>query len=176
MKCFTYKFRLFSLYLLAISLLPHYAFAQDINELKAALSYNFTKFTQWPEHTEKETSWQICYIGEQYRTSFQRLENKTLSDKPITFKKLNSLINVTDCHVVYISAENRKLLPRLFIALNQQAILTISDMPGFIDLGGMIEIIPVKSRLKFKVNLKQIKQSQLEISSQVLNLAIDVKR
>ena len=177
MKYFTHKFWLLSLCLLAIVLLPHYAFAQDLNELKAALSYNFTKFTQWPKHTEKEASWKICYIGEQYRSGFQNFENKILSDKPVTIKQLkNSLTIINDCHVIYISAKNRKLLPRLFVALNQQAILTISDMPGFVDLGGMIEIVPVDNRLKFKVNLKQIKQSQLEISSQMLNLAIDVKR
>ena len=171
-----HKLRFISLCLLAVGLLPHAANAQDINELKAALSYNFAKFTQWPEKAQAKESWQFCYIGEQYRTGFELFNNKKLADKLISISELTDLKDINKCHLVYIGADNRKLLPRLFLAVDKRPILTISDMSGFIDMQGMIEITPSDNRLQFKVNLSQIQKSQLKLSSQVLKLAIEVKR
>lgn len=175
MSYLIHKFRLVSLCLLAMSLLPHGAHAQDINELKAALSYNFAKFTQWPKEAQAEESWQLCYIGEQHRAGFEQFKNKRLADRLITIKEIVDLQDIASCHIVYVASDKRKLLPRLFIALDNKPILTISDMPGFIAIGGMIEITSLDNHLKFKVNLLQLEQSQLRISSKVLKLAIEVR-
>ena len=150
--------------------------AQDITTLKTALSYNFAKFTQWQKDDEPETIWQLCYLGEQYQSSFNMLSEKKLSGKKIAVIQLNDLNGLEPCHLIYIDSEYRYLLPRLFLALKNTTTLTISDTTGFVDMGGMIEIVPsLNARLQFKVNPKSLEESRLTLSSKVLKLALEIK-
>ena len=172
----SYKIGLVWIYLLVCLLSPQNIVAQDIFDLKAALTISFAKFTKWPQAAQPSKVWQLCYFGEQYRDSFSLLEDKTLSNKPINSIMKNELIDVTACHIVFVGSKDRHILKRLFLAINNRPILTVSDISGFINQGGMIEIVPGEGRLQFKVNQKQIEQAGLDLSSQVLKLAIEVRR
>lgn len=162
--------------LLSIACLPLPAVAEDLRTLKAALSYNFAKFTKWPTDAQPEDSWKICYFGEEFTAGFKALNNKKLNAKPIEIKRLRGVEQAMNCHGVFIDSKNRGLLQRLFISLQNSPTLTISDSAGFIEQGGMIEIVSSEQRLKFKVNQVAINRVKLSISSQVLKLALDVKQ
>ncbi|MGI2170962.1 YfiR family protein [Shewanella sp. MF05960] len=168
---------LYSLWIMGFALLPGTAIAQDAFELKAALTYNFAKFTQWPESRLNEMSaWKICYFGNQYHDSFTGLANKTLANQSVTVIQLSDISKVEQCDVVFIDAKSRELTHRLLLAVENKAILTVSDISGFEMQGGMIEIVEQDKRLYFKVNMQILEQSGLKVSSQVLKLALEVKR
>ncbi|QDE32988.1 YfiR family protein [Shewanella polaris] len=168
---------LYSLWVMGVILLPCTSMAQDAFELKAALTYNFAKFTQWPESRLNETSaWEICYFGNQYHDSFMGLSNKKLATQPVTVIQLSDISKIEQCDVVFIDANSRGLTHRLLLAVENKAILTVSDISGFEMQGGMIEIVEQDKRLYFKVNMQVLEASGLKISSQVLKLALEVKR
>ena len=175
-KLFSHKRGLVWIYLLVYLLSPQNVIAQDVFDLKAALTFSFAKFTGWPQAAQPTKAWQLCYFGEQYRESFSLLGDRTLSQKPINSIKKNEVIDVTACHIIFVGSKDRHRLRRLFLAINNRPILTVSDISGFINQGGMIEIVPGERRLQFKVNQQQMEQAGLDLSSQVLNLAIEVKR
>lgn len=162
--------------LLLIMMLSEHAIAQNLQDIKAALTYNFSKFTQWPENNNASTTWQLCYFGKQYRENFNVIGNKSINNKAITIRELNKVSDATDCHIVFIGLANEHDVQPLLIAIDKKPVLTISDIAGFMSQGGMIEMVSNQDRMQFKVNLKQVLQHQLQLSSQVLKLAIEVKR
>ncbi|WP_350432071.1 YfiR family protein [Shewanella sp. H8] len=174
--CFNRKL-LYSLWMMGIVLLPRTSMAEDAFELKAALTYNFAKFTQWPEsRLNGMSTWKICYFDNQYHDSFMGLANKKLTTQPVTVIQLSDISKIEQCDVVFIDANSRGLTHRLLLAVENKAILTVSDISGFEMQGGMIEIVEQDKRLYFKVNMQVLEASGLKISSQVLKLALEVKR
>jgi hypothetical protein len=163
--------------LIVFVLLPRSSIAQDSFDLKAAFTYNFAKFTQWPEsRLHEQSAWKICFFGNQYRDSFIELANKKLAGQSIAVIQLSETSAIAQCDVVFIDTNSRDLTRRLFLAVDNKPILTVSDISGFAVQGGMIEIIEQDKRLYFNINSKVLDASGLNISSQVLKLALEVKR
>jgi len=156
--------------------LPQHVIAQDMFDIKSALTYNFAKFTQWPETLLHSEKWQLCYFGEQYRGSFMAIASKTIANKTLNIVELTDVVGVSRCDIIYIDSRYRHLLQRLFLAISNQPILTISDISGFTSLGGMIELVSKDNRLQFNINQQALDNADLSISSQVLSLALSVKR
>jgi len=59
--------------------------------------------------------------------------------------------------------------------LNQHFVLTVSDMPGFVQSGGIIGFETVNNKIKLQVNLSTAKTANLNISSKLLSVAEIVK-
>jgi hypothetical protein len=72
---------------------------------------------------------------------------------------------------VYISPSERQRVSAILRELRQQNILTVSDIDGFCEAGGMIGLVPIQNRLGFEINLGAVRQAQLTVSSQLLKLA-----
>ncbi|MBL0717480.1 MAG: TonB-dependent receptor [Desulfosarcina sp.] len=57
-----------------------------------------------------------------------------------------------------------------------KAILTIGEISGFTEAGGIINLVKTRNRIKFEVNLNAAQQAGLKISSRILKLATIVGR
>jgi hypothetical protein len=51
------------------------------------------------------------------------------------------------------------------------SLLTVSDIPGFCEAGGMIGMVPVENRLGFDVNVAAVRKVGLSVGSQLLKLS-----
>lgn len=161
--------------LIAMAAMPYAVSAADSLTLKTALAYNLAKFVQWPEQVKTNEYWRVCYFSKLYAVGFEHLKDQSLHGKVIQSKRLDNVDQASTCQVVYLDAGNRKLLPRLLIALNKSPTLTVSDSAGFIDQGGMLEIVNKDNRLQFKANRTAFEKTGLSISSKALKLALEIK-
>ncbi|MBV1931167.1 MAG: YfiR family protein [Porticoccaceae bacterium] len=142
--------------------------------LKAALVYNFARFSQWPENSfsSADTPVALCVQGDQSLIkSFGLLAKKTLFGRPVSIVVAETLVNPESCNVIFVTGVQRQGLPRLFAAVADQPILTIGEMNGFTDIGGMILFTTVHERLKFSVNLENTEAGGISLSSRLLKLA-----
>ena len=55
-------------------------------------------------------------------------------------------------------------------------VLLVSDMPGFVERGGMIQFVTEGNRVRFLVNLKAAQKAGLALSSELLKVAKSVQR
>jgi YfiR/HmsC-like len=55
-------------------------------------------------------------------------------------------------------------------------VLTVSDAPSFSRRGGIIEFVLSENRVRFEVNLQAAENCGLELSSQLLKVAIRVHK
>ena len=66
-------------------------------------------------------------------------------------------------------------MPLLFKALEGHSVLTVSDMEGFAQQGGVINLVIRNQRLGFEINEDAAQRANLKISSKLLKLAKVVK-
>ncbi len=155
-------------------LLPDPAFAgrqAEEAQLKAAYIYNFGKYVTWPALTATDPL-DICLLGrDPLADPLQRLEEKKIRDRKITFNVLSSSVVKTDCEVLFISRSRQEQLADILAALTNRAVLTVSDIQGFAGKGGMIELVKKDNKIRFIINLDSVRKAGLVISSRLLSLA-----
>lgn len=147
----------------------------DEYTLKAALAYNFAKYTQWSPSLAGQTI-EFCFFNDMYSESFAPLINRTIDNKRIVIKRLPNLVDIESCDLIYLDRDNRAMLEAISNLPAGRAILTISDLSGFSENGGMIEIQTIDNRLRFKINLITAQEAGITFGSQVLSLATEVIR
>lgn len=150
--------------------------ARDTKEsaVKAAFVYNFARFTEWPEESFRQSpnKFKLCLVGDKPNQQFfSNLMDKRIGERPIFIEIRSRLINLNLCQIIFISGSDRSLIPRILAAVEFEPVLTIAEMTGFAEIGGIFNIIKIDGKIRFQANTKAIKRSRLKISSRLLKLA-----
>jgi uncharacterized protein (DUF362 family) len=67
-------------------------------------------------------------------------------------------------------------LNQILTMLRDASVLTVSDLPEFTQRGGMVQFISEGDRVRFEVNLVTAERAGLTLSSELLKVAINVRR
>lgn len=146
-------------------------------QVKAVYVYNFLKFVDWPPETFDGESdpIHVCVMGEHpLRTALKPIEEQTARRRTIRLHDLAPQAGFTHCQVLFVGIEDSHLTPLLLRSAAGKPILTVSDVPNFMELGGMIGFVIENGRVALEINLRQIRASNLEISAKVLEIASTV--
>jgi len=144
-------------------------------EIKGAFLYNFAKFVEWPAADVQKSS-ETFVLGILGRDPFgnqldELLDGKTVQDKKIILKRFDKVAEVSGCNVLFISASEEKSLPSILADLKGRPILTVSDMPDFVEEGGVVGFSVEGKKVRFSINTKAADSANLKVSSQLLKLA-----
>ncbi len=143
-------------------------------EIKAAFLVNFGRFVQWPEASTPRTA-QELRIGIMGRDPFgpalASFATQTVSGVPIRFLPVSTMKEASSCHILYLSPSLRRRAARILRGLEGKPVLTVSDMKGFLEMGGCIELMTIDRHIRFAVNLKTCQQQHLRPSAHLLELA-----
>ncbi len=151
------------------------------NKKTAGVLYNLSKFIDWPDIAFSGNQFNICVIGDvvflDALKTFEKRQIRGLSVSIHVLKNLSDSANIQlfNCQTIYIDSSAKQLLPNFLTIIANKPILTISDLPDFVLLGGMIGLIQIKKRVQFAINLDATKSVNLIISAQLLRLAKTVK-
>ncbi|MBS1814243.1 MAG: YfiR family protein [Acidobacteria bacterium] len=147
-------------------------------EVKAAYLFNFAKFTRYPSSTEfpHHASFDFCVLG---RNDFNgRLEaltaNEQLNGMPERAIRIASGTAARSCGIVFISESESPRVQQILNELAGAPVLTVSDMPHFLEHGGMIEFQTSSKHVRFAVNLDAVTRANLALSSELLKVAVHV--
>jgi hypothetical protein len=154
-------------------------YAQEFTEynIKAGYIYKFLKlFVEWPGElaVSKRSAIDICVIGDS-----ELIKEKSMlpsSEKlSISLVQENNPENAANhCHVVFIGESESAKLKDILAALRGKPVLTVSDLEGFAERGGMIEFVMVGDNIKFIIDPKPAVNSALRLDAQLLEAAIKV--
>jgi hypothetical protein len=165
----------FALGLLLLMPLP--AAAQDVTEpaLKAAFIYNFAKFTEWPGDVMTTAGPLVfCVLGNPaIGDALERaVQGRMLSGHSIEVSRAESAGQPrAGCHILYVSGITAEQATKLVAGLRDAPVLTISDVSGFTQLGGMALFFFKHGQLRFSVRVEAARRARLQISSRLLALA-----
>ena len=149
-------------------------------EVKAAYLYNFGRFVQWPARATAAEGryFTICVLGDD---PFGPVLNATIADetidgKTVVAKRISAPQQAVNCRILFISSSEDRQLKEILIALAKASVLTVSDMPQFARRGGMVQLILDGSKVRFEVNLSSAERAGLIFSSQLLKLAVSIRK
>jgi hypothetical protein len=161
--------------LLALLALPVQANTLHVDErdMKAALIYNFSIYTAWPEVNSH--SFNVCtFEDDKENINTNLLESKKIHGKPIHFKVIRNMVEVKTCQVLYLEEATKLYNSKYSQLIEKLAILTISENSHQSDSLGIINIKLENKKYHFTVNNQMAKQLNLLVSSKLLRLATKV--
>jgi hypothetical protein len=148
--------------------------AIDEYKVKAAYLYNLTKFVTWPDSSFSDrTSFVITVLGADPfgPTIDQLLADRTAVGRNIRLEHEDTVQHLHRCQILFIS---RSLQPEVETILAQVAgrpVLTVSDMAGFEDKGGIFTFYLEGPNVRFDINQNAAHKAGLQVSAKLLSLA-----
>ena len=143
--------------------------------IKAGFIYNFANLVQWPSNSFAQPTSPIVIgiLGEDpFGTILDRvLEGKKVNGRAFLVKRLKSVLDLKECHIVFVSSSEMTHLVEAIHSVKGMPILTIGEIPGFAKRGGIINLILEDNKVHFEVNVEAAKEADLNISSRLLALA-----
>lgn len=159
---------------------PQIVRAQETKEylVKAAYIFNFVKFIEWPgdKAVSHVPSIDICVMGESPLMGAESVF-KAASTAKLTLRlvKENDVQEAAaHCHVLFVSDSEAGRFKSIISSLKNSPVLTVSDIDGFADGGGMIGFVASDSKIKVEVNTKSVTRAQMRVDAQLLEIALRV--
>ncbi len=152
--------------------------AMEAHRLQAAFALNFARFSEWPAQafTSDKSPFRVCVMGEESLAhAFHPLTKKSIGSHPIEVQTSVWLERPQDCQLIFVQRTERRALGRLFAAIAELPVLTIGEMPGFTDTGGIINLFTENERMVFEIDLNNARRASIKLSSRLLKLAQHVK-
>jgi hypothetical protein len=143
--------------------------------IKAGFIYNFAKLVDWPgaAFSQPDSPIVIGILGaDPFGPIIDKiLAGKKVNDHAFVIKRLKSVADAKDCHILFVSASETARINDAIRLTKSMPILTISEIPGFANRGGIINLTLEDSKVRFEVNVDAAKAADLNISSRLLALA-----
>lgn len=147
-----------------------------IQKIKTAFVFNIAKFVDWPE-TVSQHSFSLChYRANTLRSGIQSLSGKKIHGLTVTEHKVRSLDEATECHILFIPRDQLEQFNAEQWRIADSYIMTIADLTGLAEQrsyesNAIINLIRRGSRVGLEVNLNEVRNTPLRISSELLKLA-----
>lgn len=154
--------------------------------VKAAYLLNFIRYSQWPDDafeaadspivvTEVGNCPESVLISAVVRRAQPvaghtiELQHAPYGDDDVNRQEFWRTLEQS--HLVFVCSLGEEPLPLLLERLSGRAALTVGDIPGFVEQGGMIGFVLEQDRILFEANPKAIQKSRVTVSAKVLKLA-----
>jgi hypothetical protein len=148
-------------------------------QVEAAYLFNFGRFVEWPSGNAASAGpLLICVLGDDpFGTSLDAmLQRGTVKGKSLAAKRIGRIEDAASCQMLYISASEAGRVDKILGTVGNVSVLTISDMPQFTERGGMIQFLLEEGKVRFQINLSAAENAGLALSSELLKVAVTVKR
>ena len=147
-------------------------------QVKAAYLYNFGRFVQWPATASTTGPFAICVLGlDPFGPILDRtLTGESIEGQAVVARRIASAQEATLCRIVFIGLSETAQLTNTLTALEHTSVLTVSDIPEFVQKGGAIQFVRDGKRVRFAINLAVAQNAGLVLSSDLLKVAIAVRK
>ena len=142
-------------------------------KLKAVYVVKFLQYVLLPENVSTQSK--ICILGT--LEPEKKAEFLSIISKATPKPDVSSISNVEEakgCTVLFIATSEDASVTQLLAALGGKPVLTISDIQGFAQQGGMVELPLVGENVRFIVNKRSITQAGLSVNPELLRVAYSV--
>ena len=165
--------RAFSLAALALVAIgsPVAAKSAGTNQLKAAIVFNILRFVQFAPGASGSAVDLCIQSNVEAQKELASLHRKTIGSRSIAVRTIDSS-NTAGCDIVYLGSASRGEISQA----RRTGRVLIGDGPAFIRAGGMIGLVRTGNQIRFEVNLRSARQSDVTVSSKILRLAARVQQ
>ncbi|HKQ29917.1 MAG TPA: YfiR family protein [Burkholderiales bacterium] len=144
-------------------------------QVKASYLYNFIQFIAWPRAAfAADQKFNLCVAGaERFGASLDVFAGERVDGHEIVIRRLerDTSVRPARCHLLFIAAGAIEAASPE--GLGEHGVLTVGEVPNFLDRGGVINLVEVRGRIRFEINQQAARQAGLVISSRILSLAVN---
>jgi hypothetical protein len=144
-------------------------------QLKAVFLFNFAQFVAWPPpaFAAPDAPLVIGVLGEDpfHKTLDDTVRGEKVEGHPIAIERYRRVDDLKTCHVLFVCRSEIAHLDQILARLKGQPVLTVGDVEGFAQRGGMIRFVNDNNKVRFRINVEAAKAANLTISSKLLRPA-----
>lgn len=144
------------------------------SDVEAAYLFNFGKFIRTQRHPAAHFT--VCILGvDPFGSKLTELTNKeTIDGRPMRAVTINQVEEARACDILYLGEPDPTRMASDLKQLSGYPALTVSSMPDFLEHGGMIQFVIQQDHVRFRVNLDAVTRSNIQLSSELLKVAVSV--
>lgn len=142
-------------------------------QIQAAYLYRFLDFVEWPPTAQAGVgTFCLCVMGDDRlaRTLENSVSGKSISGRPILVRELSDVRQAKQCHLLFLTGRRQTVASQIS-ELQSEPVLTVSDVPGFQNDGGMVAFYFKDDRLQFEINVENAKKQGILVSSRLVQLS-----
>lgn len=153
-------------------------------QIKAVYLYNFLLFVQWPKNNndtgQPDKTITIGILGDDpFADSFAQVEGKLIGSKKkiLVIERLgpyNKDTDLSNCQLLFIDDSEKKNFKPLLRTLSGRPVLTVADTKGFLEAGGIINLVELRKKIRWEINQTPAKLARLRLNSQLLRNAVRI--
>lgn len=146
------------------------------SEVEAVYLFDFGKFVRWPSGVEQGAVQLCAAASPAFVAALQKtVSTEKIDGRPLEVRRVTRDADEAGCAILFIEAAQHVRAEELLQNVTGKPMLTVSDMPGFLARGGMVQFQLVEKRVRFSVNLEAVTRARLTMSSELLKVALSVK-
>ena len=137
--------------------------------------YNFSKYVKWPD-AQNSGKFVIGVLGTStiHKDLKAMAAVKQVNGMEIEVKQFNSVSDLSECHILYISAEESGKIDQVISSTGTRPVLIVTDQPGLIQKGAAINFVEVDGKIKFELSQRNAEKRGLKVAGSLTSLAIIV--
>jgi len=144
------------------------------SDVEAAYLFNFGKFMRVASHTGSSFTIGIMGSNPFGGTLEQLTAKESIDGRPMHISRVSNAEEARSCDILFVGESDLSQVDRDLAEVSGAPVLTVSNTPGFVDRGGMIQFVVQQNRVRFRVNLAAVARAHIQLSSELLKVAVSV--
>jgi hypothetical protein len=144
------------------------------SQVKAEYLFKFGNFIDWPAPvlTDTNAPFVIGILGKDpFGRSFAEAgQSERVKDRPVEMRWSSTAEKLTDCQIVFIARSEAHRLDELLSTFAGKPILVVTDEPGAVQRGSMINFFKDRGKVRFELNLAAADRAHLKFSAKLLQV------
>jgi len=144
------------------------------DKLKAVILGKVAKYIEFKENNS--STFRITVLNNQFGTLFDDIyHNKTIQSKPVKIQYIKDINELNATDILFISSANSWLIGDILQKIEGWGLLSVSDLRGFAQKGGVLQLYFLGQKLKLKMNIDALKREGLDADNTLLRIVDIVK-
>lgn len=143
--------------------------------IKTAFLYNFAHYTEWPGSFND--NFNLCFYGNHpFGAYLDHLREKQVQGHAVLIRETSDIGALHDCQLVFVGRNRMVDLKEIIESVAGKPILIVSDNPGTIQPGIMLNMdLTKEGKIGFEADLGVARKNGLNFSSQLLRIAKNMR-
>ena len=139
-------------------------------EMKAAYLFKFINYVDWPDLSGGTIT--IGVVGDNpFGDALAPLNGRKVNGRTVVVREVSSPAEWRNCQIVFISPSEKQRYGQIIESLKGTRTLTVSEIDGFAERGGIINFVAERNKVRFEINNAAARSKGLTISAELLKLA-----
>lgn len=148
---------------------------RPMHEIHTMLIFNFIKYIEWPAES-KAGDFVIAVYGDEdvYKQLDKLYGQREIKGQTTKIVNISDVSELGTTHVLYLDSNKSKDFETILAKYDTEPTLIITDKSGLGKKGSSINFKEAGGKLKFEINKATFDNSNLKVSSQLVNMGIAI--